>query len=887
MDYGPRTTFDLGVGIAKVSLQNGTGRGSLPISAMGRKAREKAETRLSMTALDADARYDREITSTSAGRQSLSMRRQAAALRARRRFDQAHTVVVAMGALFDESDESAAASAVWHDLACSFSERLLGVPLDNLNAGVVFAQRALRCTSRASVDPRRIQTERQLATLLRARARLSSAEGRAADLADAERLLRRALATAHRIGTAGKERVPGLQTNLANLLRERGDLAGAIEAYELAMAAFISSGRNHEATATALVNLADTLLERSKAGDKGRAETLFSRAIALSVPGPSDRACVALARMLLTRRDVVAAREAIDRVRWDHVPPDLIVNEVAILVRELGDPESARQLLVGVIETAMRDRAGTVADYAADWAILIAQRAAALAARFDCEDGQALRAFLILENTSGLRFGEALRDHYFSPETALEKACLERMQQQGTLAGFIELFREAFLSAPAESRFDLIAEMHANEAADPEWDRFLGILADAGRSPSPETALRRSFERAFEEASIARELLTTRSESFRRTESLVRDQVDERAVREVLERHPGYTLLRVSISSDDLLAIGAWLEDGAVRFASTRFGLPSSSLGDLGQMDLSSALPSGKLEAVVLLPSLRALQLPLIAFGPVGQRLVDRATAVIWLPCLMPLRGQPANSPPRSGEVVLIGPDTHLGEVAFGEVERGQRRLVAESATPAALVEAGAVADVVSVYAHGEWDALPSLLLTDGRLGPEHVGVTWRGLERIELFACSSGLARPLDPRAPLTDDGLGLDFEFLRVGVRSAVGAMWPVPEISTAAICRRYRSLLKTMTPPEALLAAQRWWATTGIEELGSEFENAPSLGPIATEHGRDLSLLARPLAWAGLRFVGVSGVKPPFVVDTAPTKEARAELDGLITSMRARKA
>jgi hypothetical protein len=863
-----------------------------------------------MAATDDALAYERELTSTEEGRRSITMRAEIESLHKQRRVEEAHLTTEAMVRLFADSDDGAAAAAARHDLARSYSDRKLGVPLENLNAAAELAGRALASPARSKVAQRRIQTERQLATILRQRSEYLAPDEADADLREAEELLRGALSTAEAIGPVGLPQVPQLASNLGNLLMDRGDVTAAIRFHERALEGAQALAKLGEGSpedlARILLNAASARQARRESSDLRRAEELLSRALDLHVPGQSDLAGILLARSFLDRGERSRAKSTVDRIRWDTVDVEHVLDVAAQLLRELGD-ERGRRLLQKIMDDSVTERSGTIAEHAADWAVLPAQRAASLAARFDVEDGLHFRAFLLLENTSGLRFGEALRTYLYCPDTDLERACLERWRDEGLIAGLLENFIPQSVGIPTSVWEAAVTTMFRPGFESSAIERFRAIIAGAVQAADPPGTLKQAYQSACEQAEKSIAVLRQRSETFRRIDGLMREEVSESALEEVLRKHPNHVLVRVSISESDLVAVGVWSENGALKTGATRIpvphdleervcgrGIPDGEL--LTKLDLTKALPVGGLGTVVLLPSYEALRLPLIAFGPEDSRLVDRADAVIWLPNLVALRSEPAVMPPRSGELVVEGPDTLLSGLAFSRLSADSHRLSGAEATPEAVVEGGERAAVVSIYTHGSWNEKPALLLSGSALQQHHIGFTWHGLERIELFACKSGLARPLDVRAPPSDEGLGLDFEFLKVGVRSAIASMWSVPEVSTAAICNRYRELMaEGISPPSALLSAQRWWIREGFSQQSAGLQAAPSSGaddlapvpfdkrPAPTNASE---WLLWPSAWAGLRFAGVHGQRPHVVpwdlISATPSPEGRAELDSILARL-----
>jgi hypothetical protein len=869
-----------------------------------------------MAAGAASIEHDRLIAETEPGRRSLELRALASKLRQQGRDEDAHAAITRMARLFTEDDDGPAAAAARHDLADSFFIREVGVPVENLDTAIALAERALRSPARARVDQRRIQTERLLASCLRKRAKWLVPEEASRHLARAEGLLRAALAVAERIGPFGLVEVVRSATNLANLRRDVGDLDGAIELHERAVSASEADALRNEPAddrARTLLNCASARASRGRPADRNRADELLSRVAKMAVRRLSSEARLHLAHSYLERGKRARAERLVGEVLWEELAETSIVELAAPLLLRLGDPLYARSLLQKVMDDSIRRRSQTIADHAAAWAVKEGQSAAAAAARIDVAGGHALRGFLALENLSGLLFGESLRRTFWTPADGLEAACQDRMGAQAATSGFLEQFLAVARGLPATEWAPMVATLRAQTPGGGPFKEACDIVLRAAVAEAPVAALERAYDEARREAIGAREILLERSAAFREAERLVSAEVDEAAVLGVLQERPETTLLRLSIAGEELLAIGVWLEGDRLATGHGSYSIPHDLKAHIAghgppdaalleRLDLSPALPE-KLRDVVLFPSVKALSLPLIALGPRGRRLVDRARSVSWLASLVPLRGRQVASTPRSGHVVAVGPQTHFDALAFDGPNKGETVLRGAAATAEALLAAARGADVVSLYAHGSWVEAPAIHLAAGPLGQRHLDETWHGIERVELFACESAEARPMDPRALPTDDGLGLDFELLRVGARSAIGALWPVPELSTAAICRRYRALTREGRPaPEALLSAQRWWieeghatlarhldadARTGVRDFCAAFASA-TLGPETLADRRTsgetlLRELALPTAWAGLRFVGVHEVRPLARAVEPPSASAQdhAELDRLLST------
>lgn len=339
----------------------------------------------------------------------------------------------------------------------------------------------------------------------------------------------------------------------------------------------------------------------------------------------------------------------------------------------------------------------------------------------------------------------------------------------------------------------------------------------------------------------------------------------------------------------------------------------------LAAIDLMAVLPTEPSRRLVALPSLLASLLPIAALGPVGRRPVDQFSAIICLPCLYPLQSRQDALPPREGTATVIPEHTRSGPTHYHQVlletpiER-ERVARGEEATLQRVADWARDVDVMCFYTHGSHEGPegPSIELHDGVLREHRILPTWAGMERVELWACQSGVSVPWDPWTPPVDEAFGLDFEFLASGVRSAIGTLWSVRDDVTGFLVRRYRQALAAgRDAATALLEAQRWWVREGVPELIARCRDRPLhvaftefagtlglavptsdvaavLGPAPVSESRatdaDIRLLEAaltcPSAWAGYRFVGVPDRRPLRAWgaddERPPTDEERARFE-----------
>jgi hypothetical protein len=872
----------------------------------------------------ADEEYQREVLSTAEGRESARLRDRAVALAASDRQEEAHALFLEAVRLHPEADLGAAAGSARHDLGHSFSCRRLGVRIENLLAAERWFRASLACPSRASRPHRAAQTQNSLGLCLRhLAAECSDVEQSAKFLDDAEELLRKASATAEEIGPAGWTLAAGCFVNLGNLLMDqRENVDAALTAYRYGLelhrkAAKIAPGKRDEYDLTALAT-ARAYFRRRRKGDAEKALELVKEVVRDGDGRHIGTARLIAAAGLLATKDgrrEEKALEQLEAINFSLLDPENI-RHAADLFRRLKKRDQAVALLEGFIGDAIRARSQTKADHAADEAAFRANQAAAVAARLYVEKGDHLAAFFVLENSSALRFIETASTYTWQPVDPVARELLRELRRLQADAAMLDQMASLLERAPREFGRQILSEasarVAARESAEPNEIDALRLLRECASDEDPVARLRRESGALLPTVNRIMAILSHRCPEASATFGPCENVLDRRSLGALLDELPGYVLVRISLAKD-LLIVAAWHEKGKIATGTHRlpigrdlWRLLKTALGrELGpargaltamleRLDLSPALPEGRRERVVVLPSSGAAFLPLGALGPSGKRLLDRFESIIWLPSLYPLRTRQDAHPPREKALIVTPGGTKLSDLAVGNACSDEVRIDGADATRAQVLDRAATTDVVCFYTHGRHERVkgPSVELTDGIIGPSDLSNQWGGVERVELWACETGVSIPADPLTPPgVDEPSGLDFAFLGAGVRSAIGTLWEVPEIVTAAIVRRYRRHVTSGSDPARALAdAQRWWLVEGlpsllglldgrsqqdaiaafVSSLGGEGPMADALGTLgprrdpskpmdASEIQRWREHLTCPVSWAGFRFVGVPDRRP----------------------------
>ncbi|WP_158619910.1 CHAT domain-containing protein [Corallococcus sicarius] len=691
---------------------------------------------------------------------------------------------------------------------------------------------------------------------------------------------------------------------------------------------------------------ASLLRARGRKQDRKRAEQLAKEVIQTGDPQYQALARMELAEIILggdAPERAAHARTLLEQVRWNVLDQFKHLRHLAALLRRADGPKAAIELLSGFIEKAIQHRAeATISDSEADAASIDLQQAAEAVACILAQDQQdALSAFLALENTSGFRFAENLSSRVRRPEEPLAKALYRELAKHMGQTYMLDSFTQSIRRQAPDGQREFLDKVIPQLDQHPEDESSTFILPRciaARKAPVPSEYFEAQVEKGRQQVARLRYALAREDKNYAETQHILNQNLGTEELTEVLRQHPGHVLIRIFVQELELLTAAVWLEGGELMARSSTcpirpevFSLlrqaaeqsatftKSELLSKLLQeLDFSAALPPGVWTRAVLLPSHVSTFLPLAALGPAGHRLIDRFESIIWLPSLFPLRTRPAPTPPRRGEWVVIPGGTHFHPIAFQALSPGERCLEGDEATLEAIQGALAEARTLSIYTHGEHTAgeWPRLEIKGGTLDFSDLEeASLNGMERVEVWACQSGANLPHDPLTRPANEGYGLDHILLTSGVRTAIGAQWSVPDLVTAILAREYRRRLAAGDEPaQALTGAQRRWLEQSLPLLLESLRRLPvneaivsfaetlglppeqdirgpvlgMLGPVAdqmSEHqvGELEARLACPVAWAGIRFVGLPEWKSEKEwtpgSDRALTAEEQAQLEQLL--------
>jgi tetratricopeptide (TPR) repeat protein len=865
-------------------------------------------------AMRAGERHDAEFRTTDAGQRAFALKEQA------RNAAQAGVYQVAIPllqqaiALFPPESDGVALASLRHELAKVLGDDPIGHS-HRRHLVRELLELAVASQARRRYPQRWAISASLLASTLRGEAMGERDEARHELLLDrAEAFFNEAIAVAEECQSWWD--ATGYWLNLGNLFIQRGKTEAAIDAYERSLqcarpfkkaAAF----REKPDLTRALVGLGHRLKERGHRNDERRAIAMLEEAVQLDHPVAAHDARFVLADWLIDAKERERAARLLEQIDFERLHPRHLDRAVRLFER-VGLVAVALLRLHGLVARSLTERSDTIADLLADRAERLVQERALVLVETLIRNKQAVNAFLVLDNTSALRFAETTHRYTLCFRDPISRGLRIRFEAAGITASVLEGVLDRLRGLSPKRWLELVAEEAAclrEDRRDPRAALFTeacsALEAAIAGGTLDLTPIERALEGVVQRAHRARMLLAKREAG--RNLRLLEEDVERTELHRLLAAEPGQVFLRFTLGRREwMIVIAVFLEGDNLRARSTSVRLPTELFdlveayerepGDadlaarlttrLAQVDLTPVLPDGHHRVAVVLPSSLLARLPLAALGPPGRRLLDRFEAVTWLPSLFPLRTRQESHRPRHGIVTVVPGergDTALHASALQRALPEEQRLEEGAATVEAVQVHARRADVVCFYAHGTYvhgrmpelgegqPPGPTICLADHeQLTLVSLSDQWEGAERIELWCCRTGVNLPMDPMGVLVDEAFGLDYEFLRVGARSAIGSLYTVPELITAVMVDRFRErLLEGANATVALADAQRDWITRALPRLVALLRDDPVEGFVrfAAERGWQLPpgapadadhlqrLWSCPMAWASFRFVGVA--------------------------------
>ncbi len=921
---------------------------SAPVSGQRRKAKPTAKeiraVKRATEAMQLHFQYQNEMVSDGCGFRSSQLRDDAHKLSATGRQVEAHALFEQAASLFKMDDVGAAAASCWYDLAESFKKLEDLRARENLQEAEQLLERCLASPVRQRDTLRMAMTHDCLGQVYRRLATLANNERKKHKLEDRSILAHeKACALVAPLPFLGDIYGHRYLGNLGNALGRRGHTRRAIESYEQALADLGRAQSEYPELLEAIpsdkppgpslrMNFAELLARLDKGGEHGgRILQLVDRVasegdgqlcarghylalVTLQKQGSSDHACL---------------DGHITALETRFLPPELIPDYVELLVA-IGRHELALRITHDGQQKALLSRQQTLADHSADAVAEYAQRFGLLEAQIHVAAGRPIDAFLAIENVSALRYFDNVKVWGWSHRDPVARALTKRAQTLSSPAIQLDELSAHLAQVPREVQVSNLTETIAglgatrDEANSDEhtlvaFDWFLAQLRLALGNGSPVAFLRQRAKGMLKEVERLNTAASLREPQFARENQCCHAPATPDELAELLREHPGSLMLRLHWSSD-LLATAAWLEDDQLVGKAARLPLRVDSLSPslylasfddgsekapyqgpamaeiLAELDLSPVLPpcpSSPRGHLFLLPSGYASIIPWAAAGPLGSTLLDRFESISWLPNLTPLRMRQVQWRERSGAVIVCPGGSQSQPTpsylrAFAGTLPGETRIFEREATIANARSAAARSDVVAFYAHGAFRLGDSgyLCLVDGKFDVGTLGRDFVGCERVELWACRSGVNRSTNPLTPFfVDEAFGMDTAFHHAGVRSTIGTLWSVLQLVTTKLVSRYRAGLKAgYLAPKALAHAQRWWrdqllqirrwlderplndAWRAITNLLDANESDPVHEILATlnrssKHTSESiwAIFSPPETWAGFRFMGVCERRP----------------------------
>lgn len=536
-------------------------------------------------------------------------------------------------------------------------------------------------------------------------------------------------------------------------------------------------------------------------------------------------------------------------VNWLELPPPEL-DEVTRRLAEDGEIAIAKAVFHPLIERLNEERRRAFSDHRADELAADMQKYAARFALALLSAEETLKAFVVMEVNAGLRFLESMRyQGWLAPGPAVREL-YEDWLVLGRLSSYCARLGAELESLTESEQADFVAQLETILGIrNPPVrlnDVMLGVHIPVEHAPHLISTLRTRREGQspaglFVEASqkfdsradAARRSIEREDPTFNEVRLRACSPMSEDEIERLLTERPDTALLRLEVVDGYLIAICVCLHEGRI-VTSQRFGRWS---GELTERALD--VPAQSIRRCVLLLSGQLAGFPVTAIGGRGETLLDRFDAIEQLWNLAPLRFQQAERRKRAGSLEIYGGSgSEWSRTRFHPVARsassGSDQLDGRAGIKSVLERWGEAA-VVSFYGHGRRGVDPSGIImgpsielgSGDRLGSESLESHSFGLERVELWACSSGIDTPTDPAFPLANEGHGLDYQLMCSGARSVIGTLWEVSDLVTGFLVLRYRvALALGADAAAALVIAQKWWRDVarsrllrGFDERGAE--------------------------------------------------------------------
>ncbi|TKB03361.1 CHAT domain-containing protein [Alteromonas portus] len=592
--------------------------------------------------------------------------------------------------------------------------------------------------------------------------------------------------------------------------------------------------------------------------------------------------------------------------------------------------------LANKIHSLMLSRQSTETDQESDRLSVLIQQASSGLARILIQKEDYLRAYITLENASGMRFCESASLCWLQAKDPVAQVLLNTHRKLGSayyglnelafISGFEAkdklhqfLFKSAnLLKAQVSPKLSSIDECVFDEK------QYASIVEKASRANDPINFLKVRAKLCLDDFKILGEYIDRLDPDYLqarlRTQQITFDDLTD-----AIHAHPEQVLVKIDIEDhyDDVLIIVAYLQNNEIIAKSYSFNLPKNLINnvaafvannkkastnwDLEFIDWKTILPK-HLDKISLFPSFFASHIPWIATGKTGEKLYQLAGEINWLPSLMYLNEQVKYSDEKSLHTSICG-----GETLFEKLAVGAHSETNITQSMDEVINQLNQSSVFSFYGHCEHKhpERPSLLFKGYVIRDVDMLHNVRGAERVELWACQSGSNIPLHILPSQVNEAFGMDMRMLEYGAKTAIGSLWAVPELVTAHIKAKYDKLVTNgLGASEALLNAQRWWVESGADEEllkitmfgreeylrthGCHYANKQAMealmGPVfagsAHRANLDTSVLEEafkhPSAWSGMRFCGLSEQQNVLISRVELSSAEKQEISDLVLNM-----
>ena len=396
----------------------------------------------------------------------------------------------------------------------------------------------------------------------------------------------------------------------------------------------------------------------------------------------------------------IAPSFGLDPLNFMRVNPHVDLSNPIVEIQQLVNKAERNSTAANIeklsakIHSLMVSRQSTETDQESDRVSVQIQQASSGLARVLVKKEDYLRAFITLENTSGMRFCESVSSCWLHPKNPVAKVLLDALRKLGsTYYGLNEL---ALMGEMVEKKdlnnwlFDsavMLKSQNIMQFSTLEQDvfdhsQYAKTVDIASRTKDPINYLKEQANLCLGDFKTLGEF-TDRLEPDYLKARLRTQQITFDNLEEAIHAHPEQVLIKIDIEDhyDDALIVVVYQQNDEIIANGYTFRLPTNLISnvaafvannkeantewDLGFIDWKRILPS-HLSKISLLPSFFASHIPWVATGKAGEKLYQLVSEINWLPSLMYLYEQVKFSDEKSLRTSMCGGDT-LFETLAGQ----------------------------------------------------------------------------------------------------------------------------------------------------------------------------------------------------------------------------